>query len=141
MSIVSKTSHGAEGKVIHFLKDGFLTYNYVLFSHTSFMLGTKDQFKDPSNASLSFMLAKDHGLDSATHLCFVNIGNLILLHSMKNVFQNCERKIISIKTPFSFSSTVGSTPAGLVLKNCLEFENRYELAVSVQQSLNIINGN
>ena len=88
------------------------------------------------------MLAKDHGLDSSAHLCFVNIGSLELIYSMKSFFQNFQRTVIVNKTPLKVISpkTKESSSTGLCVYKSFEFENRYEVDVSLNK-VNISNTN
>jgi hypothetical protein len=54
------------------------------------------------------------------------------MYTMKSFFQNFQRTVIVNKTPLKIHSPrAKESPAGLGVYKCLEFEDHYELDVSV----------
>ena len=121
-------------------------------SQTSYMLGTKDLFKDPANPSLSFILPKDHGLEATTHLCLVDLQTQELLFSLGNIL-NPNRILTFLKsithvlvnpTPWFTNlqaPTGGATDIGLQIQACIESPCQYKLEfATLEVAINKLNG-
>ena len=101
-------------------------------SRKDFMFDATDRFKDTLKQTLSFILAKDHGLDSSTHLCFVCMTNLKLIGTIE-VFPRSTCKEIVNRNPLCRHVAAMTADVNGISK-CLEFEDRYEIDVTIPGS-------
>lgn len=94
-------------------------------SRKDFLFDTADAFRDPQKQILSFILAKNHGFDSKTQLCFVCMTDLKLIGTVE-VFAHCTVKEIVNPTPLCCSSAISD-----ISSKCSEFDNRYEMDMTI----------
>ena len=106
--------------------------NFFNDAHCVFNLNWKDSSAD--DFAVSFLLAKDHGLDSTTHLLILDSESQTLLHFTSLTSQALRPKLVVNPNPSrrSFSPSNVSNPVYSL--RCQESEDEYTLDVGMRKA-------
>ena len=116
----------------HYRLDQTVNKDFFLNTHQVLNLNWKDSNADVDTFAVSFLLSKDHALNSATHLFIIDPGHKTLLYSIKLMAKSMHRELVTNLSPRRFAPPSAQSNLHRIVR-CQESEEEYKILVDLRR--------
>ena len=116
----------------HYRLDQTVNKDFFLNTHQVLNLNWKDSNADVDTFAVSFLLSKDHALNSATHLFIIDPGHKTLLYSTKLMAKSMQKELVTNLSPRRFAPPSAQSNLHRIVR-CQESEEEYKILVDLRR--------